>query len=179
MNSLKTFNLSYLFSKPLNNVRSKLMCHCVAALWARWPSIRLVSVVNILYCLDSASPRLKRCACVCHHFLTPLYEGTMCAFAKMCVGQRLCKLLFHRWVALKRKTDGETNTLQLQLEWALGRAHTFAYHKIGHCIMNVLALVACQLDKNWPRYGKKKMLTFPWHWPLTRLIPKSNQTVPR
>jgi len=27
--------------------------------------------------------------------------------------------------------------------------------------MNILALVACQLDTNLPRYGKKKMLTFP------------------
>jgi len=25
--------------------------------------------------------------------------------------------------------------------------------------MNTLALVACQLDKNLPRYGKKKILT--------------------
>jgi len=40
------------------------------------------------------------------------------------------------------------------------------------------ALVACQLDKNGPCYGKKKIWTFPWPWPLTRLIPKSNQTVP-
>jgi len=29
-----------------------------------------------------------------------------------------------------------------KLERALGRAHTFAYHKIGHWIMNMLALVA-------------------------------------
>jgi len=36
----------------------------------------------------------------------------------------------------------------VKLEWALGRAHIFAYHKIGHSIMNMLALVACQLDKN-------------------------------
>jgi len=69
---------------------------------------------------------------------------------------------------------------QRKLEWALGRAHTFAYHKIEHWTMNILALVACQLDKNWPRYGKKKILTFSWswHWPLTRSIPKSNQMVP-
>jgi len=38
--------------------------------------------------------------------------------------------------------------LQQKLEWTLGRAHTFAYQKIGHWIMNMLALVACQLDKN-------------------------------
>jgi len=63
-----------------------------------------------------------------------------------------------------------------KLEWALGRAHTFAYHKIGHWIMNIWALVACQLDINWPSYGKKKILIF--LWPLTRSIPKSNQMVP-
>jgi len=65
-----------------------------------------------------------------------------------------------------------------ELEWALGRAHTFAYHKIGHWIINMLALVACQMDNNWPCYGKKKILTFSWPWPLTRSIPKSNQMVP-
>jgi len=65
-----------------------------------------------------------------------------------------------------------------KLERALGRAHTFAYHKIGHWIMNILALVVCQLDRNWPRYGKKKIFTFSWPWPWTRLIPKSNQMVP-
>jgi len=70
------------------------------------------------------------------------------------------------------------NNFIFKLEWALGGAHTFAYHKIGHWIMNILALVECQLDKNWPCYGKKKVLTFPWPWPLTRLIPKSNQMVP-
>jgi len=52
-----------------------------------------------------------------------------------------------------------------QLEWALGRAHTFAYHTIGYWIMKVLALVACQLDTNLPCYGKKKILTFSWPWP--------------
>jgi len=34
-----------------------------------------------------------------------------------------------------------------KLEWALSRAHSFVHHKIGHWIMNILALVACQLDK--------------------------------
>jgi len=42
----------------------------------------------------------------------------------------------------------KTITNSTELERALGRVHTFAYHKIGHCIMNILALVACQLDKN-------------------------------
>jgi len=70
--------------------------------------------------------------------------------------------------------------LHMKLERALGGAHTFAYHKIGHWIMNIVALVACQLDTNWPCYGKKKSLTYPWPWPwpLTILIPKSNQMVP-
>jgi len=71
-------------------------------------------------------------------------------------------------------------SIHLELERALGRAHTFAYHNIGHWIMNMLALVACQLDRNWPLYGKNKILTFswPWPWPLTRSILKSNQMVP-
>jgi len=75
-------------------------------------------------------------------------------------------------------SDGKTS--HNQLERALGRAHNFAYHKIGHWIMNMLALVECQLDRNWPCYGKKKIFTFPWPWPwpLTRLITKSNQMVP-
>jgi len=42
----------------------------------------------------------------------------------------------------------EIHTFHRELERALGRAHTFAYHKIGHWIMNILALVACQLDRN-------------------------------
>jgi len=36
----------------------------------------------------------------------------------------------------------------IKLERALGGAQTFAYHKIGHLIMNMLALVACQLVRN-------------------------------
>jgi len=80
------------------------------------------------------------------------------------------------WFALATRWRYNYNS---KLERALGRAHTFAYHRIGHWIMNMLALVACQLDENWPCYGKKKIVTFsPWPWPLTRSIPKYNQIVP-
>jgi len=48
---------------------------------------------------------------------------------------------------LQEESRGSINAFLL-LERAFGRAHTFAYHKIGHWIMNMLALVACQLDKN-------------------------------
>jgi len=52
-----------------------------------------------------------------------------------------------------------------ELEWALGRAHTFAITRLSIELWNLLALVACQLDTNWPCYGKKKILTFSWPWP--------------
>jgi len=54
----------------------------------------------------------------------------------------------------------------IKLEWALGRVHTFAYHKIGHWIMNILALVA-----NWIKIDRAmvKRIFWPFHdldlWP--------------
>jgi len=38
--------------------------------------------------------------------------------------------------------------------------------------MNMLALVACQLDKNGPRYGKKKILTFFMTLTFDPIVPK-------
>ena len=56
-----------------------------------------------------------------------------------------------------------------------------SHHSIGYIILHILALVSCRSDKNWPRYGRKSVLTFswPWPWPLTRSLPKSNRLILR
>jgi len=71
----------------------------------------------------------------------------------------------YKWT---RTGTRESAYLDISQDWALN------YEHVG---------ISCQLDKNWPRYGKKKILTYPWPWPwpdwsqnLIKWSPDNNQS---